>query len=395
VKIAYFSPLAPLASGVASYSAALLPFLARRARIVVFVDDPGAVDGALREQFEVRAVDSFGGPLQERFDVCVYQMGSHVGFHESIYHTLLRFPGVTTLHDLNYHSFYGDLYLMRDRRAAYTREMAYAYGVDGSWHARKAQMGLEAYDVQRYPLYDRIGDISAGVIVHSEYARRLVVGRCGRTPVVHINQPVPIAPFTLTQAEAKIRLGYDPDDILMASFGYVAPNKRVDVALEAFVEVSRSWPNAHYAIVGKVVEGYDLASVLDRLDLGDGVRVVGYADVDTFRTYLRACDIGINLRYPTNGETSATLLALMGEGKTTVVSRVDAFVELPDAACVKVDVGLGELAQVETLLAGLIEDPDLRRRIGENASAYVRRECDPEAVAGAYVGFIQRVIGAG
>ncbi len=77
------------------------------------------------------------------------------------------------------------------------------------------------------------------------------------------------------------------------------------------------------------------------------------------------------------------------------MSGVDAFSELPDAACVKVDVGPDELAQVEVLLAALIEDPDLRRRIGEKAAAYVRHECAPEAVAGAYVEFVQGVIGAG
>jgi glycosyltransferase involved in cell wall biosynthesis len=207
-----------------------------------------------------------------------------------------------------------------------------------------------------------------------------------------IPQPVPVASDPITDWEAKARLGFEPDDLLMGSFGYVAPSKRVDVALRAFARVRRSFPNAHYAIVGRVIAGHELSPLLDELGLGEEVRLVGYADDAIFRTYLRAVDVGVNLRYPTHGETSATLLALMAAGKPVLVSRVDAFVELPDAACVKIDVGTEEQSQIETWLLALLEDRDRRCQIGRNALSYVRRECDPEAVAARYVDFMQQVL---
>jgi glycosyltransferase involved in cell wall biosynthesis len=393
VRVAYFSPLPPQETGVAEYSANLLPHLAHLTEMTVFTDEADKVNPALRQQFSIRDVGSFASPLRERFDVCMYQMGNNIRFHEHIYATLLRYPGVTTLHDVNLHSFYGELLMKRGRVAAYTREMAYAYGMVGARHARQARLGLRPYDIGRYPLFDRVGHASLGVIVHSQYARRLVASRCPNTLVAHINQPVPVDPGLMNVEEAKTHLSLRPGDLLLASFGYLAPSKRVDVALRAFARIRHSVPNVHYALVGRVIEGYDLESLLVELDLGEVVRLVGYADTATFRTYLAATDIGINLRYPTNGETSATLLALMAAGKPTLVSRVDAFVELPEAACVKIDVGPGEQAQIEALLSALIEDRDLRNQIGANAADHVRRECKPEAVATGYINFIQQVLG--
>lgn len=392
MKIAYFSPLPPQETGIAEYSANLLPHLARKARVTVFTDRASQVKPSLRDRFSVRGLDGFTGPLHERFDMCLYHMGNNLCFHESIYDILLRYPGVTTLHDLNLHSFYGELLMKRGRLAAYMREMAYAYGTAGVHHARQAHSGLMPYGVERYPLFERVGRVSLGVIVHSQYARRVVASRCPRTRVRYIPQPVPVASESITDREAKARLGFEPDDLLVGSFGHVAPSKRVDVALRAFARARRSFPNAHYAIVGGVMEGYELSSLLDELGLGEEVCLVGYADDAIFHTYLRAVDVGVNLRYPTHGETSATLLALMAAGKPVLVSRVDAFVELPDAACVKIDVGTEEQSQVETWLLALLEDRDMRCQIGRSALDYVQSECEPEAVAARYIDFIQQVL---
>jgi hypothetical protein len=78
----------------------------------------------------------------------------------------------------------------------------------------------------------------------------------------------------------------------------------------------------------------------------------------------------------------------MAAAKPVLVSNVDAFIELPEAACVKVDVGPSEETQIEILLRALLMDDELRRQIGANAAAYTRQECDPAIVAHHYIDFI-------
>lgn len=390
MRLGYFSPFLPHATGVADYSAKLLPHLGRLANVTLFTSRP--VPAISPRRFSIRPLDSFLGPLHEGFDMCMYQMGNNVSFHADIYAVLLHYPGVTTLHDLNLHSFYGELLMGRGRKSSYTREMAYAHGLSGARHARRGHQGLTDYKVQGYPLVERVGNISLGVVVHSQYAKRFVAERCPNTPVEHINQPVATTGSPIPSREAKGRLGFDSDDLLLASFGYVSPNKRVDVALRAFASIRESFPNLRYVLVGKVVEGYDLRSMVNELGLGDVVRVVGYVDDDTFRAYLAATDVGINLRHPTSGETSATMLRLMAAGKPTLVSRVDAFVELPDDICMKIDLGPEEQSQVEEALQHLLGNRDLRRELGKKAVDYIRRECRPETVVANYVEFIRQIL---
>lgn len=396
MKIAYFSPMPPQKSGIAIYNAQLLPFLAQLAEITLFTDQPQETDQALQKQFTIRDIQSFAGPLAEGFDICLYQMGNNIAYHRSIYRTFCRYPGIVTLHDLNLHSFYGELMMKQGQFAAYTREMAYAYGQAGLQHARQTRFENGRYDVERFPLFERIVNLSLGLIVHSRYAQGIVARRCPKKAIVHINlHQLPPGPDTLSPAEAKARLGCPTNELLLASFGYLAPEKRLDVVLQALASLPTRLPQHpwRYALVGQPVGGYNLQSRLQELGLADRVSLVGYADETLFQTYLAATDIGINLRYPTRGETSSTLLGLMAASKPVLVSNVDSFKELPDNACVKITVGAGEQVEIEAALERLFTLESERQRVGHEALNFVRQECDPQATAEKYIAFVKRVAG--
>lgn len=395
MKIAYFSPLPPDRSGIAAYSAALLPHLAAYADLTLFTDHPGTADPALAAQFPIRQTASFAGPLAEGADICLYQMGGNSLYHRDIYHALRRYPGVVALHDLNLHSFYGDLYVRTGRLADYAREMAYSHGAAGVAHARRTRRGLEPYDVARFPLNGRVVRGSRGLIVHSQFAATQLQSACppARLRVVPLLQapPKPIDP-----AAAKARLGYSAETLLLASFGYVAPSKRVDVTLRAFASLHGRFPQLRYALVGEEVEGVHLDALLTELDLNNAlVRRVGYADEATYADYLAATDIGLNLRYPTLGESSGTLLQLLGYGKPTLVSQVDAFAELPETAVVPIPIGPEEAMAVETAVADLITNEARRRAMGLAAARLVAQQHAPAAVARQYAAFLQAIVAHG
>ena len=393
LRIAYFSPLPPARSGIATYSADLLPHLATHADLILFTDNAAQVDPVLQQQFIIREIDSFAGLWKEDVDICLYQMGNNILYHEKIYTTLLRFPGVVMLHDLNLHSFLGELYLTRGLFAAYMREMGYGYGSSGIELARQAHYENRPIDIQQYPLFERAVQTSLGVAVHSRYAYENVNGRCPQTSIAHIPhlQADLLSQYPSPHA-AKAELGLTQDTILLSSFGYIAPSKRIEVALRAFAKLSPQYPQAVYALVGAMIEGYTLRSLITELNLENKVKIIGYADESTFQTYIAATDIGINLRYPSLGETSGTLLRLMGMAKPLLVSNVDTFVELPDDACIKIDVNAQEQQQIEAALQTLITDETARRQMGLHAHAYIQQECDPTTIAEKYMHFIRTIV---
>ena len=83
MRVAYYSPLPPSRSGVADYSALLLPAL--RARIDVVVASPGR----------------FRRP--PKADVALYHVGNDPEAHGWIAEALSRRPGVVVLHDFVLH----------------------------------------------------------------------------------------------------------------------------------------------------------------------------------------------------------------------------------------------------------------------------------------------------
>ncbi len=124
----------------------------------------------------------------------------------------------------------------------------------------------------------------------------------------------------------------------------------------------------------------------------DAVDLTGYVSSETFAHYLTAADVAVNLRYPCSGESSDTLIRLLGAGVPTLVSAVGAFHKLPDDVVLKIPADDGELDGVEQALRALWRDREWACRIAEAARIFVKETADPVKVAKQYVTFVQQLI---
>jgi glycosyltransferase involved in cell wall biosynthesis len=105
---------------------------------------------------------------------------------------------------------------------------------------------------------------------------------------------------------------------------------------------------------------------------------------------MAACDVLVNLRYPTMGETSGSVIRALALGQALLVSDVGWFSELPDDAVLKVPVDDYEVATIE---AALTVAADHGATLGAAARAYVEREHALPAVADAYVAALEAAAG--
>src|SRR6202008_4628716 len=121
------------------------------------------------------------------------------------------------------------------------------------------------------------------------------------------------------------------------------------------------------------------------------VRHIDYAPIEDFNGFIGACDIVLNLRYPTVGENSGTLMRALGMGKAVVVSDVGSFAEFPDEVCLKAPVDASEEEHLYEYLNLLCSRPEVRRGLGERARDWGERECRWEVVAGRYAEFLSAV----
>src|SRR5215203_66039 len=321
MRVAYFSPLPPMTSGIADYSAELLPHLAEHCEVELIVDEGARPDPEIAARWPIHGHRALPGLLERgRFDAVLYQLGNNRDYHASIYKALLEHPGVLVLHEFVIHHLVRDLTLYSGDADAYVREMSYAYGRTGEAMARRCLATGVPLDPWSYPLFERAVDASLGVIVHNRFTRdRVLASRpLARTAVVPHHLSLDALPVG-SAAEARAALGIAPGDFAVATFGYLTAAKRPEVLLRAFARLRRERPEARLLIAGEVSPHFDFDRVFTP-ELRAGVTVTGRLELDRFLLYMQACDVAVNLRHPTAGETSGTVIRLLGMGKPLIVN---------------------------------------------------------------------------
>ncbi|HEY3570856.1 MAG TPA: glycosyltransferase family 4 protein [Thermoanaerobaculia bacterium] len=396
MRLAYYSPLPPQRSGIADYSAELLPHLAEHCEIELIVDEGVRPEPGLAARFPVHGHRALPGLLAAgRFDTVLYQLGNNRDYHASIYKTLIDHPGVVVLHEYVIHHLVRDLTLFAGNPEAYVREMRYAYGKTGEAMARRCVATGVPLDPWSYPLFERAVDSSLGVIVHNHATRDRVLASRPLARIATIPHHLSLEGLPeISEAAARAELGIAPGDFVVATFGFLTASKRPEVLLRAFARLRQEVPSARLLIVGEVSPHFDFERVLTP-ELRAGVTVTGRLEIDRFLLYMRACDVAVNLRHPTAGETSGTVVRLLGMGKPLIVNETGSFAEIPDDCCAKVPLDDTEEDLLLAYLRLLAGDEPLRRRMGENARRHMEIHHSLAGSAHAYADFLRETVESG
>lgn len=400
MRIACYSPLPPARSGIADYTAELLPELARYLDIELVVDEPARCELppslaglAVHGPRELPAL--LGRPGEGRCEAVLYHLGNNRDYHSSIYNCLLEVPGVVVLHEAVLHHLVRDLTLHAGDPRAYLWELRYAYGRSGAALGRRCLETGVPLSPWSYPLFERVVDRSLGIIVHNEFTRARVLASRPAARVARIPHHLSLGGAPLpSREEARAALGLPAGDFIAASFGFVTAAKRPQVVVRACARLRREAPElrARLLLVGEISPHFDFSQVVGALP--DGVEVTGRLDLARFLLYMAAADVAINLRYPTGGETSGTLIRLLGLGKPVIVSRAGAFAEIPAGCCAHVDVDGREEETLFTLLHRLATDEPLRHALGGNARRHIATHHTLAGSAAAYADFLRACAGA-
>jgi hypothetical protein len=145
-------------------------------------------------------------------------------------------------------------------------------------------------------------------------------------------------------------------------------------------------------IAGNTSPNVPLARWIGLYGLTNAVETLGYVDDRTARLVAAAADAIVNLRYPTAGETSASLLRLMAAGRSVLVSDSGSFQELPQGVVAKVAVDVLEEATIAAYFEAFAGPSELAFKLGKNARAFVEREHSLNAMVSGYARVIRDVL---
>ncbi len=372
MKVAYFSPMPPEKSGVADYSALLLP--------------------ALEERVDISVVRHGRKRAPRGVDLTLYHVGNNPDAHAWIVDALRRRPGVVVLHDFVLHHLVAGMTVGRRDGHGYLDAMEAEHGVVGRLLAHgvldKRIPPLWESRPEDFPLAGFVLEHSTGLIVHSDYVHDLARSSGYEKPiwvVPHPAWPVPDA--------APERVSPGPT---IGCFGVVNASKRIPELLRAFSGIRERHADVTLLLVGPTSPGFDLDRRLQRLGLeDDGIVREGWVDEKRLWALMAGVDVCVNLRHPTMGETSGSVVRSLSLGKPLVVSDVGWFSELPEDVALKVPV---DDREVETLEAGLelmATRAEVRAQMGAAAADLARRQHDVNRVAERYVSALEEAAGGG
>lgn len=389
-RLAFVSPLPPERTGIADYSAELLPALAAHYDIEIVVaqdrvDTPWAND----QNDKVRDVTWLRAHADE-IDRVVYQIGNSP-FHQHMLPLLREIPGTVVLHDFYLSGLMAWLEMVAgaDHTWAEALYAAHGYGAVRERY-RDAEVAKRQYPVNLHVLQH-----AQGLIVHSEYSRKLAQqwygsGFAAASVVIPLLRS-PAGP--LDKAAARKQLGIDGDDFVVCSFGFLDSTKLNHRLLGSWLSSALAGDKqCNLVFVGENNGGDYGSSLLQTIrssGRGNRIRITGFASPEMFRQYLVAADVAVQLRTHSRGETSAAVLDCMNYSLPLIVNANGSMAEIPsDAVWVLPD--KFENYELTEALESLWKNDEHRFSLGMRAKEVIVASHAPTACATQYAEAIER-----
>ena len=411
MRLAWFSPMPPIPSGIAACSAELVGELRQRHHIDVYVDTAPLA----RAPGTTSAHDFVWRHRVNPYDLTVYQVGNS-SHHDYLWPYLFRYPGLTILHDAHLHHARAAQLLRTTRAADYRTEFAANHpGV----HPDLAELAIAGFDNHLYyswPMTRLLVEASRLTAVHAHPIARELKTELPHAAITSIRlaHGTPISEELVASSRERVRdtYGLGADDIVFGVFGGLTPEKRIPSILEAFAAILPYAPTARLLLAGAAARHYDVAADVRDRGLASRVTLTGYVDTDEALTEcIAACDVSLNLRWPTAREMSGPWLRALAAGRPTITIDLAHLVQVPsldprtwqvqsiasrdsrlaarpdpsnreprtanrstiEPVCVAIDI-LDEHHSLRLAMRRLATDPELRGSLGAAGRKYWQRE---------------------
>lgn len=367
-KLAYVTPVQPAKSGIANYSAMLLPELARYYDIDIITKDNVTVDETVESYSKIKN-SQYLLENSDKYDRVVYQFGNSE-HHDYMFHLLEIIPGVVVLHDFFISGIVQHMDVFNTHPGVWTRELLIGHGYKALKERFSENNSAEV--VWRYPCSYSVLSLSQGVIVHSENSVRLAEKWYGKvnpdlwSVVPHLRG----LPLVNDKTSARKKLSISDDAFVICSFGFLGESKMNDRLIEAFSESSLFDSKECYIFfVGEMHDGVFSKKITRRissLKATNRIQITGWTDFDTFKDYLQAADIAVQLRSLSRGESSGAVLDCMSYGLPTIINANGTMADINPESVVMLEDKFEDEALVEAL-ESLYNSKALRQELADKA----------------------------
>src|SRR5437763_5461493 len=338
MRVAWFSPLPPVRSGIATVNAALLERLDGEMAIDCFVDRRAYPQ--MRRPRERRVFDAHDFVWKMRrapYDLVVYQLGN-AAWHDYMWAYLARYPGLVVLHDPRLHHARARHLLLQGRADDYRAEFWYDHPAAVRDFVEYAVAGLGGPIYYAWAMLRVVARTARMVAVHNARVAADLREEFPAARVETIRLGTPAAPAAAgARDRARAANGVGPNAVVFAAFGKITAEKRIAAMLRALGLLAHDGVDAHLLLAGDASGYPTLAHDISAAGLQTRVHVTGYVEDRAIGEYLAAADACLCLRWPTALETSASWLQCLAAERPTVITDLAHLVDIPREVALRVD----------------------------------------------------------
>lgn len=328
----------PVASGIATCSAEIIGELGRRHVIDVYVHandprNPVPTVERLESAHIFSAHDFVWRHRAEPYDLTVYQVGNS-SHHDYLWPYLFRYPGLTVLHDVHVHHARAAALLRTRRPDDFRAEFAANHPDVSPDLAELAVAGFDNHLYYSWPMCRLILEASRLTAVHSPpmAAHLREEFRRAHITTIRLAHGERLSADRIARARAGVRRSYGITDeaVLFGVFGGLTPDKRIPQILDALSAILPYAPSAHLLLAGASARHYDAATDVRQRGLEERVTITGYLATESELTdCIAACDVSLNLRWPTAREMSGPWLRALAAARPTMTIDLAHLVDVP------------------------------------------------------------------
>lgn len=373
------SPLPPAWSGIAQYTANLLPHLTERWQVSLVVGDGEPVDRTIGQEYDIEIIHASSWQWFEgiaHHDRILHCLGNSQ-FHRHVPAMVARHGGVVLAHEVRMNG-------LQCLRALQQRDQhwisAMVHERHGSALASEIRMlendGGIAH--QFHPIrscLDRAGTYLLGpavigadaVAFHSHYAAELAEAELPSSVTRHV---VPFGHQHPSDSDRRL----DVSGEVITTFGFVAPEKHAALLLESFAVLASDRPDARLRYAGHVgdPERQELMRRARQLGLADRVSFTGRLSEISYAGELSRATIAVQLRAAANGEASAAIADCLSQGLPTLVTRLGAQAELSTDAVQMVSPS-ADAREIAAAMNKVLTDPGRREQMTRAARRHAKQ----------------------
>ncbi len=351
-EVLLVTPLPPMKTGLATYAVRVLE------NTVDFIDwvvaCPQRPDMSLLPEgpqyLRLDELESRRPP-----DARIFQLGNSLHCFP-VLRALYRMRGTTVFHETVLHHMIRQSCIERDMMDEYAGELRFCYGPGAEKIGKllSKRVSEKEYDdlQKRYPLLGRALNASTSAACLNEYAADQIRNAFAPETFAVIGHP--LSPLPVFE---KVHAPFSP---CLGMVGSYHPGRNLDKTMAAVrILRDKGMSGAGLLLLG---EGYPE-------DTPEWVMRAGRLPEPEYQAMIRTMDVVTDLRHPTCGETSGSLLEVMRAGIPSVVSASGAFLHIPSDAVMRVPVESTEEAVAEACRM-LILDDDLRLSMSRAAEMY-------------------------